>query len=431
MTKALALLSLVQTLTPAFASRPETTWSVMHPTELDPVYMARVAAKAVEYGGVDSFEVCGTCHSGMGGMDGLLLMEPYPTAARRRDVSAVQKNRAALKGCVAEAHKVGKKGAGHPGVVSVALVNTRHRFMDPEVPVAVYYDSASPIESGAKCRAAVVLIHGWGGHVRKLLPAFNKALASRAGTPDNTPYVIAPLFPRRSTLRADSDVEYDGRAVWNDSWEGKPLDEIGSAADDWRGGGDADGTRFSSFDYVDRIFARLGDRRLFPNLTRVVLAGFSAGGQFVGRYAAVGRGVVRDGVEVVYMDMAPSTEFRFDRDQPWHYGLKGRPRYSASLTEGDIMRNLCSRRVWRGCGAEDTLGRPHTALDMTPPAVLQGQNRLERFRGFEKYLEAYPEWKRQCSFHVFENIGHNEVLAYPTKQVLDFVFGNGDRVSSK
>ena len=87
----------------------EVTWSVMHPTPLDPVYMSRIVAKAVEYGGVDSFEVCGTCHSGMGGMDGLLMMEPYPVAASRRDTAAVWKIRADLKGCIAEAHKAGKK----------------------------------------------------------------------------------------------------------------------------------------------------------------------------------------------------------------------------------------------------------------------------------------------------------------------------------
>lgn len=91
------------------SARPEVTWSVMHPTPLDPAYMARVVEKAVEYGGVDSFEVCGTCHSGMGGMDGLLMMEPYPTAAARRDAAAVRKVRADLKGCIAAAHKVGKK----------------------------------------------------------------------------------------------------------------------------------------------------------------------------------------------------------------------------------------------------------------------------------------------------------------------------------
>ena len=48
------------------AARPEISWSVMHPTAIDTNYMARVVAKAVEYGGVDSFEVCGDCHRGTG-----------------------------------------------------------------------------------------------------------------------------------------------------------------------------------------------------------------------------------------------------------------------------------------------------------------------------------------------------------------------------
>ncbi|MBQ2631484.1 MAG: right-handed parallel beta-helix repeat-containing protein [Kiritimatiellae bacterium] len=91
------------------AGAPEVTWSVMHPTKLDPAYMARVAAKAVEYGGVDSFEVCGKCHSGENGMDGLLLFEPYPNAAAACDRSRVMQTRAALKGVAAAAHKAGKK----------------------------------------------------------------------------------------------------------------------------------------------------------------------------------------------------------------------------------------------------------------------------------------------------------------------------------
>ena len=91
------------------AAAPEVTWSVMHPTKLDPAYMEKVAAKAVEYGGVDSFEVCGMCHSGENGMDGLLLFEPYPNAAAACDRDRVVRTRAALKGVVAAAHKAGKK----------------------------------------------------------------------------------------------------------------------------------------------------------------------------------------------------------------------------------------------------------------------------------------------------------------------------------
>ena len=91
------------------AAAPEITWSVMHPTKLDPAYMERVVAKAVEYGGVDSFEVCGMCHSGENGMDGLLLFEPYPNTAAACDRARVMQTRAALKGVAAAAHKIGKK----------------------------------------------------------------------------------------------------------------------------------------------------------------------------------------------------------------------------------------------------------------------------------------------------------------------------------
>ena len=304
-----------------------------------------------------------------------------------------------------------------------AVPFSRYRFDAGKDAPKLFYDAYRPIESGSQAEIAIVLIHGWGGRVTTPLPVFTKALSARAGSADRTPYVIAPQFPRHETIASNKEPE-DGRAVWCDSWanENRHPDQMGSASDDWRGGGDANGTSFSSYDYIDAIFARFADRAKYPNLRKVVLAGFSAGGQFAGRYAATGKGVVRDGVKVVYIAMSPSTEFRFDPDQPWLYGLKGRPRYSAALTEADIMKNLCSRRVWRGCGSLDVLGRPKTSLDMTPPAVAQGANRYERFKNFERYLDKYPEWKKQVSFHVFEGIAHKEGLCYPDPALLDFVF---------
>ena len=49
-------------------------------------------------------------------------------------------------------------------------------------------------------------------------------------------------------------------------------------------------------------------------------------------------------------------------------------------------------------------------------------NRFQRFKNFERYLEKYPEWRKQVSFHVFEGIGHKEDLCYPDPALLDFVF---------
>ena len=88
--------------------KPEITWSVMHPSAIDVGYMARVAAKALEYGGVDSFEVCGPCHLPSGGINGLSMLDPYPTAHSKVDAEAVAKARANLNAIVEIAHRIGK-----------------------------------------------------------------------------------------------------------------------------------------------------------------------------------------------------------------------------------------------------------------------------------------------------------------------------------
>jgi hypothetical protein len=90
------------------AEKPEISWSIMHPTGIDIGYMKRVAAKAAEYGGVDSFEVCGDCHSPYGGINGLSMLDPYPKAHAQVDPKAVEKARADLNAIVDIAHSVGK-----------------------------------------------------------------------------------------------------------------------------------------------------------------------------------------------------------------------------------------------------------------------------------------------------------------------------------
>ena len=90
------------------AAKPEISWSIMHPTGINVEYMKLVAAKAAEYGGVDSFEVCGDCHSPYGGINGLSMLEPYPKSHAGVDPKAVEKARRELNDIVAIAHSVGK-----------------------------------------------------------------------------------------------------------------------------------------------------------------------------------------------------------------------------------------------------------------------------------------------------------------------------------
>ena len=296
-------------------------------------------------------------------------------------------------------------------------------FQMTGLPASVYYFAPHRIEDGSRCETAAILIHGWGGGLRLTgdVEPFAAALAKAVGPSNTAPYVVAPLFPRRRIL-VKKGIKDDGRAVWNDSW-GRDKSVHGEPDDDWRGGGDAAGMKLSSFDVADAILLALGDKERYPALKRVIVTGFSAGGQFVGRYVAVGKGFVRDGVEVRYAAMAPSTELRLDDDVIWHYGIKGRPRYSAQMTREQMLNNLSRRRVWRACGTEDVLGK---ALDVYPAAMQQGKNRYERFRSFEEYLKQFPEWAKQVSFHAIKGIGHESKVAHTEKVFIDYALG-GDR----
>jgi len=103
-----ALLALCASLAASAAQKPEISWSIMHPTAINLDYMRRVAAKAAEYGGVDSFEVCGDCHRGYSGINGLSMLERYPHAHAKVDVAAIEKNRREMNAICEIAHAAGK-----------------------------------------------------------------------------------------------------------------------------------------------------------------------------------------------------------------------------------------------------------------------------------------------------------------------------------
>ena len=293
-------------------------------------------------------------------------------------------------------------------VLAVSAHAGRHVL--PGVSPAVHYDAAAALEAGdASAETAVICVHGWGGGIKPSGGALERALGPSIP-------VYAPLFPRRELVAAGAR-EDDGRAMWGKGFEIAQA----SNATDWRGGGDAVGTALSSFDVVDAMLAALSDAARFPNLKRVVLAGFSAGGQFVGRYVAVGKGAVRAGIALDYIVVAPSTELRLEDDVTWHYGLKDRPRYPAAASKETILRNLSSRRVWRGCGTADT--KPG-ALDKSPIALRQGENRYARYRNFRNYLKKFPDWAKQVSFHDMPGVGHSGKV-WEDPSLLAFIKGTG------
>ena len=88
-------------------NKTEITWSLMHPTHIDPDYMQSIIKHAANYD-VDSFEICGAFASRLGGMNGLLMFENYPTAFAQCDQQAILDNREILRSIVNMAHSINK-----------------------------------------------------------------------------------------------------------------------------------------------------------------------------------------------------------------------------------------------------------------------------------------------------------------------------------
>ena len=160
----------------------------------------------------------------------------------------------------------------------------------------------------------------------------------------------------------------------------------------WKGGYPALGPApLSSFGVMDSLLARLAPEP-GPD-PAVVVFGNSAGGQFVNRYAAVGRGpdvLAARGLRVRFVVANPSTYLYFGRERPvpvpdaahvndWRYGFDRAPGYVDATPEnpGRSLERYLGRDVTIVLGELDNDGAS-LLLEVSPAAMAQGANRLDR-----------------------------------------------------
>lgn len=225
-----------------------------------------------------------------------------------------------------------------------------------------------------------------------------QAAAKKAGVAEST-RVVAPWFQTKADRPAK------GAPVWgSDSWK------------------DGSGTP-SSFAAMDELLALLIDGR-FPNLTHLTLAGHSAGGQFVQRYAIFGR--MYPAVPLNYVVANPSSYCylspqRFDKSRGeyriptgrcktdvYKYGLQKRSGYVAGLPADQALDQYGLRRVTILNGSKDVTSS--NDMDTSCAAMAQGSNRLLRGQYFHA---RYPS-----STHdrvIVPGVGHDaaKMLAHP------------------
>ena len=236
---------------------------------------------------------------------------------------------------------------------------------------------------------ALVVVHGGGRNADGMFRT-GLAAAFLAGELDTT-LVIAPRFASSQGPEC-RDALADG--------------ELGWGCGGWRWGGPSPGNeRVTSFDAMDDTLRQLARKELFPSLRAIVVAGFSAGGQYVVRYAMANKVHDTLGVPVSYVVGSPSSFAYPDAARPdaqdgsfqpfidaqncttyhrWPYGLQNRAGYAAAVPDDRLRAQLVSRPITYLLGGLDTT--PEFGFDATCPAMAQGASRVARARAFHKLM---------------------------------------------
>lgn len=285
---------------------------------------------------------------------------------------------------------------------------------------------------------ALIMVHGAG---RNADHYFETAMAAAflAGALENT-IVVAPR------MIAEQDKPSANEVVWPNSW---------------RSGGVSTNTpTVTSFDFLDEIVKKLANKKNFPNLSKIVLAGHSAGGQVATRYEMANKMHGSAGVEITYVVANPSTyawpsdvrplptgngdpvgadkealgpngekvnsDFSFGpfdaskvpNYNRWPAGLDSLSGYTGSMTADQLRKQLVERPTTYLLGQVDVL--PLGGFDSSPVAMAQGPTRRARGEAFFKYVTETMGAKHKAI--IVSECGHNDRCVFTTDVVLPVIF---------
>jgi hypothetical protein len=272
---------------------------------------------------------------------------------------------------------------------------------------------------------AFVMIHGTN---RDADNYFRTALAAAfLGNALEDTVVIAPRIASASGSCHDKLEEYEV------SWS--------CTGDSWRSGGTSASTgSLTSFDFVDELLRKLARRDAFPNLKTIVVAGHSAGGQFVNRYSMANRIHETLGLPITYVVANPSSYAYLESVRPtgdpmtfapfvgaekcpnydrWPYGMQNRSGgYTAKMTVDQLKKQLASRSVTYLLGEIDIL--PLGGFDSSCSAMAQGPTRLARGQAFAKFVnEKIGAQHKMREVHL---CGHNARCMFTDEATLPLIF---------
>jgi pimeloyl-ACP methyl ester carboxylesterase len=289
---------------------------------------------------------------------------------------------------------------------------------------------------------ALIMVHGAGRNADHYFET-SMAAAFLAGAVDNT-IVIAPHFI------AGTDKPQPNEVMWPERGE------------NWRSGGASPtNPTINAFRFIDDIVKKLADKKTFPNLSHIVIAGHSAGGQFATRYEMANKVHNTPGVSISYVVANPSsyawpaavrplptgdadptrganealgpemekvhTDFTFgpfDASKAptfnrWPSGLDSLTTgYVKGMTADQLKKNLVERPTTYLLGQVDVL--PLGGFDSSPNAMAQGPTRRARGEAFVKYITENMGAKPTAI--IVPECGHNDRCIFTTDIVFPAIF---------
>lgn len=282
-------------------------------------------------------------------------------------------------------------------------------------------------EKNENIRRAFVLVHGAG---RDADNYFRTAVAAAflAGGLEDT-IVISPRFA--SNTGGTCADKLDTNEV---NWP--------CGGDSWRSGGVAVSNKeLTSYDLADELLKKVANKQVFPNLKAIVLAGHSAGGQFVTRYEMSNKTHESLGVPVTYVVSNPSSYAYPDKMRPvgdknemrpfadeakcanfdrWPYGFENRGNgYTSKIPDEQLKKQLAARPTVYLLGQLDIL--PLAGFDSSCGAMAQGSTRLARGQAFGSYVVSKYGAKEHKTV-VVELCGHNARCMFTSETTLPIVF---------
>ncbi len=290
----------------------------------------------------------------------------------------------------------------------------------------------------------IIAIHDTSRNARGMLTI----LTTLAGPRGDNLLLLAPQF----LIPDDVDLFYeDVPEILRGNFVTWPLNGGEIFANEWESGGLSYATptqkAVSSFTVMDLILMYLGDKKAFPDLKEIIIAGHGAGANFIERYAAIGAAnnvLEKEGIKIRYLSANPTAFLYFTTARPrddsvgfappyqmhcdfnvYKYGLEKLNDYASHIGKNAIKQNFPDRDITYLMGEGVTASDPFP--DSNCGARAQGPNRIARALSYSVYLSQLfgEEILDKEKIYTVPKTGYDPVAMFNTPCGMSVLFGDG------